>query len=176
MPPSRSLPEDGATDPVIMGRVAAPYAVRGWIKVQPYTEHVDNLLDYPVWRLGKNGAWTPYEVQEAKIHGQSLVARLAGVDGRDAAERLSGLDVAVGRDELPPAEDNEYYWDELVGLTVVNTAGETLGTVDGLLETGAHDVLKVAGERERLIPFVAEIVREVDTATGRIVVEWGSDW
>lgn len=176
MPPSRSLPEDSAADLVIMGRVAAPYAVRGWIKVQTFTEYLDSLADYPVWRLGKAGKWQAYEVLEARVHGQSLIAHLAGVDDRNGAEAICGLDIAVEREELPPAEENEYYWDDLIGLTVVNTAGDTLGKVTGLLETGANDVLKVVGEKEYLIPFAGAIVREVDREAGRIVVDWGTDW
>jgi 16S rRNA processing protein RimM len=176
VPSSRSLPEDSPADLVIMGRVAAPYAVRGWIKVQTFTENLDNLLDYPVWRLGKAGKWQAYEVLEAKVHSQSLVAQLDGINDRNAAEAVTGLDIAVLREELPPAEENEFYWDDLVGLQVVNTNGELLGKVTGLLETGAHDVMKVAGEREHLIPFVKAIVREVDADEGRIVVDWGTDW
>jgi len=159
-----------------MGRVAAPYAVRGWIKIQAFTENLDNLLDYPVWRLGKAGKWQAYEVLEAKVHSQSLIAQLDGIIDRNAAEAITGMDIAVLREELPPAEANEYYWDDLVGLQVVNTSGEPLGKVTGLLETGAHDVLKVVGEREYLIPFVEAIVREVDADAGRIVVDWGTDW
>jgi 16S rRNA processing protein RimM len=159
-----------------MGRVAAPYAVRGWIKVQTFTENLDNLLDYPVWRLGKAGKWQAFEVIEAKVHSQSLVVQLDGIDDRNAAEAVTGMDIAVARGELPPTEENEFYWDELVGLTVVNKSGETLGKVSGILETGAHDVLKVMGEREHLIPFVEAIVGEVDRAAGKIVVDWGADW
>jgi len=161
---------------VIMGRIAAPYAVRGWIKVQTYTEYLDSLADYPRWRLGRQGEWRDYTLLEAKPHGQYLVAHLEGVDGRSLAEALVGMDVAVARAELPAPETGEYYWDDLIGLDVVNLAGQVLGRVAGLLETGAHDVLKVTGERERLIPFVEAIVREVDVAQGRILVDWGADY
>lgn len=160
-----------------MGRIAAPYAVRGWVKVQPYTEYLDSLLDYPVWRLGKAGKWREYAVLEAKVHGQTLLAQLDGVDDRNAAEALQGHEVAVARAELPAAEEGEYYWDDLVGLEVVNLAGESLGRVAEMLETGAHDIMKVvAGDKERLIPFTAPIVGKVDVAAGRVEVDWGKDW
>lgn len=159
-----------------MGRVTAPYAVRGWIKVQPFTEYVDNLLDYPVWQVGKAGRWQAYDVLEAKVHGQFLLAQLKGVDDRNAAESMQGLEVAIERSELPPADENEFYWDDLIGLEVVNLAGESLGKVEGLLETGAHTVLKVVGDKERLIPFKAPIVGKVDIEAGKIEVDWGLDW
>jgi 16S rRNA processing protein RimM len=159
-----------------MGRVAAPYAVRGWVKVQPFTEYVDSLLDYPVWQVGKASHWQTYELVEAKVHGQFILAQLKGVDDRSAAEAMQGLEVAVARSELPPAAEDEFYWDDLIGLEVVNLAGASLGKVEGLLETGAHDVLKVVGDRERLIPFKSPIVGKVDIQAGKIEVDWGFDW
>lgn len=173
---------------VVMGRVAAPYAVQGWIKVQPFTEYVDSLLDYPVWWVGReaDGAkrampWRALRVLEAKVHGQTVLARLEGVADRNAAESLKGADVAVERAELPEVGDDEYYWDDLIGLEVVNAEGESLGVVDGLLETGAHEVLRVRGAveqggRERLIPFVGAYVLAVDAAARRITVNWPLAW
>lgn len=167
-----------------MGRVAAPYAVKGWIRVQTFTEYVDSLLDYDIWWLGREegrgnasaAGWKAYRLLEGKVHGQTLLVQLEGVDGRDAAEALKGLDVAVDRAEFPDADEDEYYWDDLMGLEVLNTEGVVLGKVAGLMETGAHDVLRVMGERERLIPFVDAYVREVDQDSKRILVEWGADW
>ncbi len=159
-----------------MGRVAAPYAIKGWIKLQTFTEDLDGLLDYPVWRLGKNGNWREYRLLDGKVHGQFLLASLDGVDDRDASEALQGMEVAVLREEMPEADEGEYYWDELVGLEVLNIQGESLGRVVGLLETGAHDVLQVQGERLRLIPFVEAYIDCVDVAAGKIVVDWGLDW
>ncbi len=159
-----------------MGRVVAPYAIKGWIKLQTFTEDLDGLLDYPVWRLGRNGNWREYRLLDGKVHGQYLLAGLEGVNDRDASEALQGMEVAVLREEMPEADEDEYYWDELVGLEVTNIQGEALGRVVGLLETGAHDVLQVQGERMRLIPFVEVYIQSVDVAAGKIVVDWGLDW
>lgn len=161
---------------VVMGRIAAPYAIKGWVKVQPFTEHLDSLLDYPLWRLGRAGAWREFRLLEGKVHGQSLLACLEGVADREAAEALQGMEIAVARAELPPPAEDEYYWDQLIGLEVVNRQGETLGRVESVLETGAHDVLKIRGEREYLVPFVAALVDKVDLAAGRIEVDWGLDY
>jgi 16S rRNA processing protein RimM len=179
----KPLPEP-QVERVVMGRVAAPYAVKGWVKVQAFTEYLDGLLDYERWWLGheegRNKGWRAYRLLEGKVHGQVLLARLEGVDDRSAAEALKGQDVAVDRAEFPEPDEDEYYWDDLIGLSVVNTEGVLLGKVAGLLETGAHDVLRVvdgnAGARERLIPFVGAYVREVDGEGRRILVEWGADW
>ena len=161
---------------VVMGHVTAPFGVRGWIKVRPYTETLDSLLDYPVWWLGKNDEWREYAVLEADVHGKGLVARLDGCDAREAAEALQGSQVALPREQLPEAEENEYYWSDLVGLNVANAQGVELGQVSELLETGANDVLVVKGDRERLIPFVDPIVLEVDVAKRLIRVDWDADY
>jgi len=163
-------------DYVVMGRVVAPYAIKGWIKLQTFTEHLDGLLDYPIWYLGRNGNWREYHLLDGKVHGQTLLASLEGVNDRDASEALQGMEVAVLREEMPDADEDEYYWDELVGLDVANIQGEALGRVVGLLETGANDVLQVQGERMRLIPFVEAYIQSVDVGGGKIVVDWGSDW
>lgn len=159
-----------------MGRVAAPYSVRGWVKVQPYTEYLDTLLDHPLWHLGRDGDWQEYRLLEGRPHNQYLVAQLEGVADRDAAGRLRGLDIAVPRSDLPAPEEDEYFWDDLIGLEVVNAEGVLLGRVAGLLETGAHEVLRVTGEQERLIPFTDPIVQQVDLPAGRIVVDWQPDY
>ncbi|MEW5943009.1 MAG: ribosome maturation factor RimM [Pseudomonadota bacterium] len=159
-----------------MGHVSAPFGVRGWIKVHAYTETGDGLLDYPVWWVGKPGAWRECAVLDAEVHSKSLAAHLEGCNDRDAAAALRGALIAVPREALPPAEADEYYWNDLIGLRVVNAQGQDLGEVAKLLETGANDVLVVQGERERLIPFVAGTILEVDVDSGRIRVDWGADY
>ena len=89
---------------------------------------------------------------------------------------LRGKPVAVPRASLPAARSGEYYWADLIGLAVVNTGSEQLGSVVDVLQTGANDVLVVQGERERLIPFIATVIREVDPGAGMIRVDWGADF
>lgn len=170
------MPPDAEEALVVMGRVSAPYAVRGWLKIQTQTEYIDSLLDYPVWYLGKPGQWRKFGLAEGKVHGQYLLAHLEGMDDRNAAEAVMGQLIAVPREDRPAAEAGEYYWDDLIGLAVVNGEGIDLGRVTGLLETGAHDVIVVKGDVERLIPFVDAYVREVDLEAGRILVDWGLDY
>lgn len=161
---------------VVMGRIGAPFGVRGWIKVQPFTEELDGLLNFPIWRLGQNGRWGKRKLLEGAVHGKGLIARIAGCEDRTAAEQLCGLEVAIPREALPATKENEYYWSDLTGLDVVNLQHEMLGTVDEVLETGGNDVLVVLGEYKRLLPFVPAVIREVNLAQGRIFVDWGADW
>ena len=163
---------------VIMGRVAAAHGIRGLVKIQPYTEYIDSLLDYRSWWLGyEHGPWHEVKAQQCEVHGKTLVAQLPDCPDRNAAEKLKGLLVAVPRSSLPKQDGDEYYWSDLIGLTVINEAGEPMGKVTNLLETGANDVLCVQGnDSEILIPFVASAIRQVDLKTGTIRVDWSADY
>lgn len=166
---------DGA-DLVVMGRVAGAYGVKGWIRLQVFTERVDGLLDYPRWWLHGERGWEPADVEAGAAHGRALLAKLRGCDDREDAAARRGCEVAVPRAELPPAAEGEYYWSDLEGMQVGNLRGEALGVVAGLLETGANQVLVVRGERERLIPFVGPVVKSVDVARGELLVDWEADY
>jgi 16S rRNA processing protein RimM len=160
---------------VILGRVSGLFGVKGWVKVFSYTQPREAILDYGRWFLGRRGHWQALSVEEGKRQGKTVIARLEGVDDRDAAAKLIESDIAVARQDLPEAEEGEYYWADLEGLKVVRRDGTVLGTVGYLLETGANDVLVIEGDRERLIPFVAdEVILDVDVDKGVITVDW--DW
>jgi len=159
-----------------MGRIAAPFGIKGWIKVQPYSEDPGTLMDFASWRLGRGEQQAHYSVEAVQDHGKALVAKLAGIDDRDAAYALRGQEISVAKRDLPPPEENEFYWSDLIGLTVVNREGAELGKVDSLMEGGANDLLVVKGAREHLIPFVAAVVGKVDLAGGTIEVDWGEDY
>ena len=161
-----------------MGRITVPFGVRGWVKVHPYTEMPDSLLAYPKWWIGNDPEWQELRVEKAEVHGEAVAAKLEGCDDRDAAALYRGRHVAIPRDAFPQAGENEYYWADLIGLKVVNEQGEDFGTVAEVFDTGANDVLVVRGngERERLIPFLEHVVREVDLQGRVIRVDWGSDY
>jgi len=161
---------------VVMGRIAAPYGVKGWMKIQTFSEAIDTLADYSEWYVKRGNDWQLYTVADARVHTKVLVAALAGVADRDQALALKGCEIAVERASLPAAQEGEYYWSDLVGLNVVNLRGEAFGTIEQILEAGAHDVLVVRGEREHLIPFVGQIVRHVDLAARTVQVDWELDY
>jgi 16S rRNA processing protein RimM len=163
----------GQDGQLIMGRFGAPFGVRGWLKVHSYTAPPDSLFAYSPWWVRMEDRWTPLHVDDGKAHGKGLVAHIEGYDDREAVRVLVGAEISVERAALEPAAEGEYYWADLVGAEVVNRDGRILGRVDHLFDNGAHDVMVVAGERERLIPFVqGRYVTEVDVEGARIVVDW----
>ncbi len=163
---------------VVMGKVVGAQGLQGWLKVHAFTEYLDSLLDYDTWYVGDEQAWRPLQVLEANVHGgKVLIAKLEGILDRTAAEKCKGLLIAVPRDSLPEQPEGEYYWSDLIGLSVENLAGESFGIVDSLLETGANDVLVVKGERgETLIPFIASVIQQVSLKEKTIRVDWQADY
>ena len=174
-----------------MGHISAPFGIKGWVRVQSYSD-ARGLANYPTWWLSDSGAgvknWREVEVVQAQVQGADVVAKLAGCDDRDVAASFKGRTVAVPREAFPPAEKGEFYWADLIGLTVKNSEGLDFGVVSSMLETGANAVMVVQqsavdgganGKQrgpERLIPFIANVVRRVDIAAGLIEVEWGADF
>jgi 16S rRNA processing protein RimM len=155
-----------------MGRVAGSYGVRGWLKVAPGGGVIATLGQVKEWWIGDR----PYVVAEAKVHSGSVVAKLAGLETREQALALKGKEVSVQRDALPEPGEGRYYLADLVGLEVVNQQGDKLGIVKQLFTNGAQDVMEVAGDRTRLMPWVPTVVKDVDLAARRITVQWGADW
>lgn len=155
-----------------MGRVAGSYGVRGWVKVAPGGGAIDALAGAGTWWIGGQA----YAVAEAKVHVATVVAKLAGIGSREQALALKGSRVLLERAALPEPGDGRYYLADLVGLEVVNVQGAALGVVKGFFTNSAQDVMEVAGDRLRLMPWVPAVVKGVDMNNRRIEVDWGADW
>lgn len=164
-----------------MGRVAAPYGVKGWLKILPLTAAPETLLTHARWwlrRRGGDGPWAAHSLVSGRRHGATLLAQLSGLSDREAAVQWSGGDVGVEKSALPPAGEGEYYWSDLVGLAVINRQGVALGAVAAVAEFGAHPVLRVVGDEGavRLVPFVDAYIDAVDIGARRIDVDWQPDY
>ncbi len=149
------------------GRVADPYGVRGWLRV--VVDEPELLAAAPVWWIGG----VARTVKESRPHSGTLLAKLEGVENPEQAKLLKGKAVEIPR---PVPGEGSYYWSDLVGLEVVNEQGEVLGVVARMFSNGAHDVMELSGERERLLPWVPPVVKKVDLQARRIEVAWQADW
>ncbi|MGM0535370.1 MAG: ribosome maturation factor RimM [Pseudomonadota bacterium] len=174
-----------ADDHVVLGKLTSPYGVKGWLKVYSHTSPMEGILDYASWVLRRGATLTRVEVAQGRRHGKGLVARLEGIDSREAAEALAGAEILLPKAELPELSGDDFYWHELEGLRVVTRDGSVLGRIDYLFETGANDVLVVKGglaadaidDRERLLPFLPEeVIVEVDLEGGVMTVDWDPDF
>lgn len=174
---------------ICLGRLGAPYGLKGWIRLISFTEHRETLLAHKTFYArppkGERRDIPERELHmdAAREHGKGLIGHLRGFDTPEAVRELTGLELYVDAELLPELQDGEYYWHQLTGLQVSNTHGQVLGQVHSLLETGANDVLVVeptAGsidDTERLIPWVPDaVVQKVDLDAGTVLVEWEADY
>ncbi len=163
---------------ITLGHINGVMGVKGWVRVFSHTRPREGIFDYGLWHLSRDGVQVRVaKLEQGRSQGKGLVAKLEGVPDRNAALALVGLEIQVTRDALPLARAGEYYWADLIGLHVVNLAGDDLGRVEYLIDTGSNDVLVTQGQRERLIPLVFEqVVKDVDLAAGTLRVDWDSDF
>jgi len=169
-------------DLVLVAHVTGAFGIAGWVRLRPYSEEASALFHAKTWWVDKP-TLHDVDVMQLRAQGEDVVARLMGIGDRDAAEALKGATIQVRRAHFPPLEDNEFYWVDLVGHTVENLRGELMGEVSGLLDNGAHPILRVSlpaaeGQKssELLIPFVEQYVTEVDQTAKRITVDWERDY
>lgn len=163
---------------IIVGQINGVYGVKGWVKVFSHTDPRDNILNYSPWLVKFKGEWRSIQLQEAKViqGGKSLIAQLEDITDRDVAKQYMGCEVAILPEQLPALGNEDVYWRELIGSEVYNEADDYLGKVTGLVETGAHDVLRVEDlqtQTTALIPFVLDVyILEVDIAGKKVIVDW----
>lgn len=184
----------GAEQLLVVGRLGAPFGVKGWIHVQSFTEPEENIQDYVSWYISVNkqtpeqdvfmfqpDSWKLYEQVIIKHQHGGMIAKIAGIEDRTQAGLYTGRIVAVSKQALPALSDNEYYWSDLIGLRVENLESQSLGVVDSLVNFGASDMLVVKNPemtavKARYIPFVmGDFIKEVDLIEKVITVDWDLD-
>lgn len=166
-------------DIVQLGRVTGLFGVRGWMKVFSDTHYREDILRYSPWLISKDGEeWREYKLAEGQMQGKGIIARLDGVIDRDQAAEFIDYIIAVPRSVLPTPDNGEYYWSDLIGMTVVTVDDAKLGVVSEIIETGANDVLVIQAEdKERLIPFVQpDVIKKVDLESRVITAEWDPEY
>ena len=183
-------------DAVELGRIQDAWGIKGWVRILPYSADTEALFSCPRWYLQPPEARfargfvaftgsVSVTVAEIKSHTDGIVARFEGIDDRNTAESLKGVRISLPRSAFPATPEGEYYWVDLIGLEVVNREGVHLGVVRDLMATGPTSVLvleftdTVDGAEqvaERMIPFVAAYIDQVDKAARRITADWQPDY
>lgn len=165
-----------ASDTIIVGKIGAPNGVKGWVKINSFTQNAQDIFDYAPWRLA-NGS--EIKVDQWKTNGKTFTAKLVGIDSRDDAEAIKNAEISISASLLPELED-EFYWRDLIGMQVVTDKGYDLGVIKDMFETGANDVMQIKaknndafGQKERLLPFIYDdVVLNVDKQAKSITVDW----
>jgi 16S rRNA processing protein RimM len=157
-------------DSLELGRIGAPYGIKGWVHVQSFTNPPEKLLKYRSWSLKASA----FKVVEGRLQGNGVVVRLEGIEDRDKAALLHGSIISVPRSVLPKLRKREFYQADLIGLSVANLEGVALGEISHFVETPGGDVMIVRGEagQEHWVPATKEHLAKVDLAAGQVVVDW----
>ena len=180
-------------DLIELGAISEAQGLQGQVKVRPHaSEPVALLSSKVVWlsliprrdvgvsKFTEQASLTQYQVKSAKMHSGNVVMALDGIGDRDQALALKGSRVLVARDAFPKTDSNSYYWVDLIGCNVINLQGETLGEVIDITENGAHGVIAIGNSASKvivyLVPFVKEVVQNVDLPNKTITLDWQSDW
>ncbi len=172
-------------DKLVLGSISGVFGVKGWVKIYSETDPRENILSYSPWFIEINKQWQAIKLVSGKKHGKAVIAQLEGVNDRDQAETLKRARIAINPSQLPQTSESEFYWRDLKGLTVLNSAGFEFGTVIEILETGANDVLVIRSQQkdakgkneEYLIPYIwQQVILKVDLNAGLIEVDWEPDY
>jgi 16S rRNA processing protein RimM len=153
---------------IVVGKALKPIGLKGELKVYPYTENPDIFKDFPFLFFEEER----YEVAKTRIHQNLVVVSLKNVQTFEGAKNLTGKIVKTSSRFFPPPEEDEFFWYELIGLSVFDTQGSRLGEVKSLMRTSAHDVLEIqTDKKELLIPFIDEIVKSIDVEQSQIIID-----
>jgi len=159
---------------IVIAKIGAPYGVRGWLKIQTFTDNIENAIHYQPWYAeDSNGHLSPLAIAEVDGKNGRLMAKISGVDTPEIARLYTGKLLHIPRSKLPKLKQDEYYWSDLEGLTVIDHRGDALGKVSYLLETGANDVLIVKGSKEFAVPYLpGQVIKSISLEKQEIHVEW----
>lgn len=165
---------------IILGKVGAVYGIKGWLKIHSFTDELEAILDYFPWSLKLGNKTQTVEITDWRKHNKGLIVKVGNVDDRDQAQALVGSEILTSESSLPDLPQGEFYWRDLIGMSVVTTKGYDLGVVSDMMETGANDVLVVKAnlndgfsKKERLIPYLfEEVVESVSIENKQICVDW----
>jgi 16S rRNA processing protein RimM len=180
-------------DLIELGAISEAQGLRGQVKVRPHSsDPVALLSSKTVWLSliprrdaglapsALQASLTQYRVKNAKMHSGNVVMALEGVDDRDRALALKGARILVARDAFPKTEADSYYWVDLIGCKAVNLQNEVLGDVLDVTENGAHGVIAIGDLQthvvKQLVPFVKEVVQNVDLPSKILILDWQQDW
>ena len=167
-------------DKILLGKVGAVYGIKGWLKIHSFTEDPEAIFDYTPWSLKLGGKEQSSEITDWRKHNNGLIAKFANIEDRDEAQAFVGSEIFVDESLLPDLPEGEFYWRDLIGMSVVTDKGYDLGQVSDVMETGANDVLVVKanrndgfGKKERLIPYILDqVIISVSMENKQICVDW----
>ena len=160
---------------IYLGKITGVHGIKGWLKIQSFSSPPENILNYPSWIINNQGEEDFYSIEQGRKQNNKIVVKLENIDDRTTAESLINSKIQILRSDLPKLSNENYYWSDLVGLSVLNSEEKVIGKIESLIETGANDVMVIITLKDEriLIPFVMhEIIKEVNVELNYIKIDW----
>ena len=160
---------------IYLGKITGAHGIKGWLKIRSFSSPLENILKYPQWIINNQGEEDFYSIEQGRKQNNKIVVKLEKIDDRNTAESLINSKIQILRSDLPKLSNENYYWSDLVGLSVLNSEDKVIGKIESLIETGANDVMVVNTSKDEriLIPFVMhEIIKEVNVDLNYIKIDW----
>jgi len=178
----------------LVGKINGLFGVQGWVKIFSHTQPRKNILSYQPWHIEIDGQWQTLDIVKGREQGKTIVAQLKDINDREQARSMIGVDLYIEKSQLPKLSEGEYYWEDLIGLEVVNQNNVILGKVSNLVDTGANNVLVINGEKEHpsskdrkehpsrghnkehWVPYIEPFLISVDLDKKQILVDWDENF
>jgi len=160
---------------IYLGKITGVHGIKGWLKIQSFSSPPENILNYPSWIINNQGEEELYSIEQGRKQNNKIVVKLEKIDDRNTAESLINSKIQIQRSDLPKLSNENYYWSDLVGLSVLSSEEKVIGKIESLIETGANDVMVIITLKDEriLIPFVMhEIIKEVNVELNYIKIDW----
>ncbi|MDG2396017.1 ribosome maturation factor RimM [Candidatus Thioglobus sp.] len=161
---------------LLIGQINGLFGVQGWVKVFSYAHPRKNILTYKPWHVKIDNEWTTIDVLNGRVQAKTIVANIKGVNDREQAREYIGLDVYIETSQLPKLAKGQYYWNQLIGLKVINTNDVILGEVSSMVATGSNDVMVVKGKKEHWVPYIEPFLIKVNIDSQEIHVDWDENF
>lgn len=166
---------------VLVGTIGKPCGIKGWVKINSYTEPVSNIIDYRPWYLvAPNKSSSPpilIELIDNRLHGQQILVLFENCTTPESACLYTNYKIYVDREKFFPLADREYYWTDLEGLKVYTCENIYLGIISAIFATGANDVLVIMDKKKHLIPFLLDqTIKSIDLENKRMIVDWDAEF
>jgi 16S rRNA processing protein RimM len=161
-----------------IGRFGTAHGVSGWLKVISFTIPAENILHYQPWLISVKNEYQPLQVTATKANDSLILVKLAGCNTREDAKKFTNIEIKVPRSVLPTLSQDEFYWTDLEGLTVITPNGQVLGTVDYLFESGANDILVLIdrNNKQKMVPYIKDVIIKVDLLEKQIIADWDPEF
>lgn len=161
---------------LLVGKINGLFGTQGWVKIFSHTHPRENILCYQPWHVKIGGIWQTLEIVSGRKQGKTLVAQIKNINSPEQVQVFLGLQVFIEKSQLPMLKKDQYYWQDLIGLKVINQQNVVLGTVANLVDTGSNTVLVIAGKQQYLVPYTDEFLIKVDISQQQILVDWDENF